>query len=880
MGGFPRGNDAPYHLTWIFYLDRYFPYVPKWFYAQGGGFPFLASYPPLSTYVAFLVHWIFGVSIFDAFSLIAVVSIVATGLGLYFFVKVKFDNEFWALMSGCFILLTPAIWSTYGVTGAYSRVFSTPFITFVLAFLELRQRKNATIWFVMAVFAFTLSSLSHLSGGLVFGVLLVLTYFVAKLLSREISLKRALEDFVSLLLASLCLGAFWYLPLLLSRPEQVFGRYAPVVEFWSLREVLGLSPVFGVPHLSLAVNIFFLIGAILLVKQRGFCFWLLNATLLFIFASLLPRISAALGIKLGFPSEYVWGFWPFIIPAAILMSIVAGFSVAMVHKSLMRIAQSYSRSAWPEHDIRINSLIGLLIIAVLVFPTFHLTDPFSPNPYAENTFQSSHESTLIKARELLGNIELSNLSRIDLSPRLAPLFQTINILSDASIAGTYFIQGPLYHHMWVFEQSVLYGPTGGRVEVATQARWWGIEYVLLYMDADPVWKYENNSFANVYVTSYGGSKLLVLKYLNATDLVTVKKVPALLLIGSEKGAAFQYFFLNTVQIGYDCEDFYPIQGGEYVDDYSLEDLKTFDTVFLHGYNYRDSNKAWKLLRDYVSEGGSLIINTGWQYESADWSNPTLPEPSPVKKTFWTDYGKEWRLIAADHPITKGINFSDFSPPIWGAFPWGLSSTDNESLRQWAQPILWNHGHPLIVIGRYGEGKVVWQGIDLRAHSSMFSNPEEYKFVRRIIDWTMRSALSKDIYDISRPTPDKMVVDVREASEHTVILFREAYHPNWHSYIEKDGLKNDLKIYKVGPGFMFVRMPNVSPPFRVTFRYEKSLLEWGSIGISMLALGVLVTYTAIGLKRKGELETVYRPANKRKGRRKGANSVKKSNAELV
>lgn len=854
LGGFPRGNDAPYHLTWAFYLDRYFPSIPGWFYAQGSGFPFLANYPPLGTYVLLFAHRISGLTILDAASLIGVLAVVAIAAGVYLFVRVGFEDEFMGVMSALFVLLTPAIWSTLSLIGSYAFIFSIPFWVFALVFLELKARTGNMKYLLLGAICYAFSIVSHLYGGLLLGTLVVSCWVVTKAVSRQMALRGLTVDFFWILLGGFSLAAFWYIPFFCASPEKAFGGYVSTAEFWSLSHVLGFTNVIGYPHLSAAVNSFVLLGTIVSLRRRGLQLWLLGVAGFFVVLSLAPSIASTLGFRLGFPFEFLYGSWPFIMPAAVLLPIVAASGLAEIQRFLVAVLEHRIGRGSRGYRSLLRIVVSIAIVGLLVFPAFHVLDPLSPNPYRENILQSSQEPAYLKVNELQQHLMWSNLTRVDFSPRLAPMIESAGISSDVSTVGTYFIQGPLNHEWWAYQQGVFYGPGSSQAMLATLARWWGIQYVIIDEGYDPLWKY-GSSFAESYRTTLNGRGLLVMKSLNATSLVTVKRVPAMLLIGSDEGGAFEYFFLNTIQIGYDCEDFYPIHGGEYVDDYSLEDLKTFNVVFLHGYKYHDSNSAWKLLRDYVSGGGSLIINTGWQYESADWSNPALPEPSPVRETFWTDYGKEWRLMPADHPVTRGVNFSRFSPPIWGTSPWGFSSTNNESTREWAQPIVWNYGHPLIAVGKYGEGKVVWQGIDLRAHSASFNNTEEYKFIRRIIDWSIQLAPSpKDIYDISRPTTDKIVVDVRQGGEETAILFREAYHPNWHSHVEKNGLRTDLKIYKAGPGFMFVRVLNLGPPLRVTFHYEKSVLEWGAIGISILALSVLVASTGIGKKRKDELGT--------------------------
>ena len=73
----------------------------------------------------------------------------------------------------------------------------------------------------------------------------------------------------------------------------------------------------------------------------------------------------------------------------------------------------------------------------------------------------------------------------------------------------------------------------------------------------------------------------------------------------------------------------------YVDDYSADQLSLFPALVLVGYRYHDRNKAFGLLNDYVRAGGSLYIETGWQYVDPDWDlgSPT-PSVLPVGELRW------------------------------------------------------------------------------------------------------------------------------------------------------------------------------------------------------------------------------------------------------
>ena len=60
------------------------------------------------------------------------------------------------------------------------------------------------------------------------------------------------------------------------------------------------------------------------------------------------------------------------------------------------------------------------------------------------------------------------------------------------------------------------------------------------------------------------------------------------------------------------------EGSRDIDDFSPEELSKFDVLLLHGYQYGSGEEAWDLLNAYVSGGGSLFIDTGWQYFIPEW----------------------------------------------------------------------------------------------------------------------------------------------------------------------------------------------------------------------------------------------------------------------
>jgi len=81
-----------------------------------------------------------------------------------------------------------------------------------------------------------------------------------------------------------------------------------------------------------------------------------------------------------------------------------------------------------------------------------------------------------------------------------------------------------------------------------------------------------------------------------------------------------------------------------------------------------------------------------------------------------------------------VNFTAFAPPRYGDYPWGVSYTSNLTLQPWAETLVWLNGYPIIVTGEYGEGRVVWCGLNLPYHAKSYRNREEAKLLLNLLNW--------------------------------------------------------------------------------------------------------------------------------------------------
>jgi len=284
-----------------------------------------------------------------------------------------------------------------------------------------------------------------------------------------------------------------------------------------------------------------------------------------------------------------------------------------------------------------------------------------------------------------------------------------------------------------------------------------------------------------------------------------------------------------------------IRGPEYIDDLSSAELTNFDCIYLYTYKYNNFEKAFEPLDEYVVNGGHLIIDTG--FECPESGSTSLPEFFPINQTVRSPLGKEWNFKVSDNSITQGVNFSAFDPPIYENSAWTLSYAPSENeVKPEARVVLQNHGHPIIVVRNYGQGRVVWSGMNLPYHISQYKNLEEVLLHKNLVNWAIQPQNDQDIsFNAERLRPEEAIVEGRV--EFKGVLFKENAFDGWTALLTSDGASHRLEIYHAGPDFMYVRIPKgVEAPFTVKFRYRGPLVDWFFAALSSATLLIVLDYS--------------------------------------
>src|SRR3989344_769809 len=458
--------------------------------------------------------------------------------------------------------------------------------------------------------------------------------------------------------------------------------------------------------------------------------------------------------------------------------------------------------------------------------------------------------------------------RVDVSPNLGTTTQSFNVNNfDDSMLNLWGYQSSLNHSYWGYQQSTFYGKDRRPIPIYNVAKWYGTQFVLINIGADP----ETNFTQDPEHWIKEGEGIFRLKPEVKLYSFSQNK-PLILVIGNEKQTAYETFFklANEGMLYYD--DAFSVSGKKNIDDYSFEDLRKFDGLILFGYSYKNKNSAFKLLDRYIKEVGSVYLSTGWQFVDRDWEIEKAPDFFPVSSLSWTsDFDSQDYKTKGS--ILDGVDSKKFSPLKWGDQPWGVSAPSG--LKPWAERLVTVSDRPVVAGGSYGKGKIIWSGINWFGHISAYSNnPEEVKLLSNIFKFLFEKENFDEDEDTSmitmkRDFPDKVEFSFRSGFNSGNFYLRESFHPDWKAYLVSKNSKEKMKIYKSGPLYKLVNLPQVKAGDTLIFEYSNGLRGIIATIISLVTLIILLAYLILGvklIKPIAEIASAYSRIAKNYGKR--------------
>ncbi len=727
----PKGVDAYTHLTRIRFIVQNWPNI-WWLQTWHSGILWTNTYSYQPLFLVAFITKISGLSEANSLLFVATFSLIAFEILMYFIVFRLSSNRVVSLIAPMLALSSPSFLQPLTMGGSYPQIISAPFFLLsvygCIKYIETASKTNKSlISYFLIVFSLSLSAFYVWTAFFSY-----LTCFLIFLLCIE-GWKQKFVHIFKVFLPSLLISSYWYLPFFYSISQLIvqhqrlesYSTTSPYTldRFYNYSSEASVKLSSMTFHPLLIPIVLTSIIAFLFLKSKH-QFFLDFKKSGFLKALGLLTLLLFVYVTTGFPFRFMVffkvGYW-----LTIYLSIFGTSLLGNIVKNINVNIKIDRR--------KMVGFLGILIVSCSAIP-FVFYEYVSP-AVADQGGYGYHGDVIEKQKQLV-NID--------------PFEENYRVASDWRQFQSWFSfeyklpqMGGLQAH--------------GMTENVADWFYWGYE---------KVWRREDNSETQFWLDWYGAKWIVdttdvktpsvpalplddfsscekflrypeyyevvsqidyyyEFQYLFATPIISPTNVTTILVMGNE--TTYENFFTSLAPSNYNSRFVIPLQGGQYLDDYSLETLQEFDAIYVNLLDdyYHNYTMVWTILEEFVEEGGGLIVENGRP-------EVFLPAPSPISNIVSIDYG-DGNFTYSNNPINDWVDFSSFSSPMW--------ATLNEYVRSpWSNPILWSNENPIVVTAEYGTGRSVWVGLNLLEQGSVSENYYASFYLSRLIDWVSKNPL--------------------------------------------------------------------------------------------------------------------------------------------
>jgi hypothetical protein len=812
------GNDAVPHIAKVSILKYWglegFRWLPTYYF----GNPHFIFYTPATYAIPLAIYVVFGLSlegITQLFNWMSFISIILTIIFVIVLIYIKNGRRLApAVVSGLFLGTSPAIFEPWLFGGNYAELLSLPSIPLGLIFLDRYLEENSLKYSILYIIVSAYSITGHQAIGLFFVV-----FSIVWILLHGIPSRKNIARISILIIIIFGLTAWYIIPLahmeLSHKVRETLWMVMPsrlnlgdfVTTFLNIEIKELPSEGYRIPGFNfLTILIVLLIYRVFHKKASKNKFTYKTFIIMLIPSILLLYFILCTVFYIPFPA----GYHPSRFVPIIVLSL--SLSIGLI------LSTTSSKSAY---TITCVIIITGLFIFMLFPPAYRVVS------VGLLSADEKDRMSIISKDSTAGNDYRIGGVRDELF-YWAQLYYP-NLYTSRG----YYAQGILYidWQAW-FEHSLAGAPPTipWKNTILHLLDWSAVRYVgLLKNDTAAVLLSRNKLMP---LTPF--LNLTIYEYTDSPPISEVLLKGGVLFFGDYEG--YDTVLRSIASSSYTKPA--PVivwAEGKCIDDVSSNVLESFSSIILYRYCYRDREKAFNLLKEYVYKGGRLFIET---MSSTDESS-NMPPPIPVAKTYRGEVSGSWTLEIREHILTANITENMFSPPVYDGGPWGVSYSTQGDLRDYAMPLLISNGKILTAYSRYGSGEVIWSGMNLPYHSLAYQNPNEADFMRRLI--------MGDVKPITLPTEmirkSATSIIFKNVPEAKGIIFRERYISNlvfsWKAYDREGG----LNVFMMGPGFNYIVLREGWSRGDVEMVLEDGPLRIASIAISLITV-IILTLTLI------------------------------------
>ena len=774
--GFPKGTDAPMHLTRLKFVSDWFPHH-NWLYVWAAGMPMFETYPALPYLAALPFVRLFGPEL--TLEALALLAVGAIGLGVYGHLIERGRPVPVALLAALMVTTSLAIWTWIVHGGVYARVVAVGFGALAWWAHAAALRTHRARWYAAAIILLAASLASHEAMGALCSFYLALVHLSARG-------ARGLRGLAVIAGLTFLLAAPAIVPALES---DVGGRFLGAV-----RTTLGPSPVdvlWSPVHVGLAA---------VLVPVGLIVFELRDRPRVVVPGIALLAASGYLfAPNLGIPTRfyYITGIDPF------STTFIAALVGTLVFAAVIP----------PPGTWRYRAALGFAAALVLANVLLGV-----PAFLSQHTYPQVMDTTAPAEPEAVSRRTLV-VTGDDVEHRLLTLTASeavwFNYLHRKPILRHYYDQGVLYPDWLAWAFYGIYTVPLSPTRVSVVADWFALDSLTVTPDQPAASELAKTpSLALMPATANAPIREFTVR--SPSTVVVATAAPIIAIVADASG--YDSMARLLFEGGATPNTQVPVWWSGTLADLPVDLVARASAVVVVGDHSGDAAAAAAMAQRLGQRGARVLWDVGGV------SPRTLPAPWPATSLAGQAIAR-WDVRDSKARISE----SDFAPADYNGGPWG--ATVPSDLRDGAAVDLSLGGAPLIASTVIGEGRITLIGGNLFYHALDKASVAEQTYLRAYFGPLASRAAREPAWTFVNPEHREIEVDG------SPIVLKEFLHRNWRAtWRAEDGTVRALAIHYAGPALMLVIPPG---PGTVSFEYQASTLELLSWVLFIGGIGILL-----------------------------------------
>ena len=777
--GFPKGVDAYQHLTRLNFVADWFPHH-NWFYAWAAGMPMFDNYPGLPYVAALPFVRLLGDT--TALELMALVAMVAFGLGLYGHLRLRTGRPDIALLAAVMVVTSMAIWHFVLASGVYARVVAMGFGGLAWWAHAMALSRHSGKWWALTALLIAATIACHpVTGAFVAGYVALVQ--VSAMGLRGIRPLLALASLAFLLAAQ---------PILSSLSFGIGGTILGVD-----RPELGYSSPAQLVAPQFAGFAAFSIPVLVVLLQLPRRFWrALGAGI-----GLLAIIAYMFAPNWRVPTRYYYinGIDPATVPYFLV--IVGGLCFAALAPSL---------SPKVRRIVLVGTIVVVAVNAVVAIPAMYAAGYVNDTSSPGATEQAARRSLIVDGD--------------DLTHRIAPLSATESVMFN------YFYRKPELRDYYAFAQlnvdwlywayDTLYHPPVNVARYQAVLDWYALD-AITFSSTDEKGEPEigNLPFMRL-VPETKNTQFRLYRVDSPTTIAATTRAPLVVVVGTRSD--YDRVARLLFEDGASPRTRVPVWWSGGLGDLPDDLVARAASVIVVGDHLGDPARAAQNADTMTAAGAKLLWDVG------DLGDAKVAAPWPATAVRRTTID---RWVVKDR--ASRIAESDFSPASFEGGPWG--ATVPVSATAGATTELSLGDQPLVLSASRGKGTLTMVGGNLLYHAQSKANAAERRYVLSFLGDAATSAETAARWRFVDPERREIETDG------AAVLLKESIYPKWNArFVGANGTESALRIEYAGPGLMLVLPPGAGT---VIFEYSSTLtVGWIGWGLTLVG-GVLALLLA-------------------------------------